>query len=125
MKKLMPSQEEPLKMEHGKGMVQPRQPLRHAVIVGIFRFESKFKKTVGDFRAQSRFAPNPAVGTKARECRVAADQLQTNVLSVWPVRLRRTEHCTDKIVVKKRRSYRQLALLQGQNSVVIPGRLPE
>ena len=45
MIELVPAEEKPFEMERRKQMIDPSHPLRHAVVVGIFRLDCEFEET--------------------------------------------------------------------------------
>src|SRR5664279_3729478 len=107
-------------------MVHPGYPLRHTVIVGVFRLECEFEEASHGQGGQPVVAIGQAAITPdSTEGRTAvADQSHPDV-AIAGRQFGRTEDGPNKIIVEVRRPYCDLALLQGQNSVMVPWGLPE
>src|SRR6266705_5281182 len=107
-------------------MVDLRNPLRHSIVVGIFRLEEKFKQTPVDTRKQTSRGPvEAAVSPNPPESRIPfGDQPQANV-AVREGRLRRTEGRSDEVIVEVRSPHGELGLFKSEQAVVVPWRLPK
>src|SRR5579864_4765760 len=121
MKWLMPAQKKALRMESSKKMIDPCQPLRHPVVIGVFCLEGEFEQTVSHCCCKgTSIAADAAVGTDSSQRRIAvSDKLHADV--VGHCRLRRPKHGAHKIVVEKGRAHRELVLLKGEDAEVVPG----
>src|SRR5438309_2910448 len=116
----MSSKEKAFEVKRRKEMINSSHPLRHAVVVSIFRLERKFLET-----SKHRPTADTAIGPHPPQNRIAVlDQPQTNVAALRAA-TRGTEDHSDKIVVEVWRAYGELSLFQRENSVVIPRGLTE
>src|SRR5882724_2267199 len=107
-------------------MIDPSQPLGHSIVVGVFRFQCEIEEPTGDrLREAARTSPNATIGSDSAKIWIAImDEAKSHVV-VQAVEPRRAEHSSDEVVVDVRRPYAELTLLQPQNSVMVPGGLPE
>ena len=107
-------------------MIDPRQPLWHAVVVSVFGLERELEETPGG-RCQdlSRTPAETAISPDPLESRIAiADQPHPKVI-VGRGRTRRAEDRSNEVVVEEWGPHGDLRLLQRENRVVVPRSLPE
>src|SRR5450755_2650014 len=84
MAELVPPQKQPLQMEGRQGMVHAGQPLRHAVIVGIFSSKRELKQAPRNRRRPaSRRSSEAAVGAQRAQRSVAVGDQAGAILVVF------------------------------------------
>ena len=107
-------------------MIDLRQPLGHAMVVGVFGLKRESvattKNSAGKLLA---VACEPHVCPDLPQGEIAVGD-QPNAEVVIPGhRLRRAEGGPNYIVIQEGRPHGELGLLQGQKAVMVPGRLPK
>src|SRR2546425_12966518 len=112
MKQLVPTEKEAFEVERREQMIDPGQPLRHPVVVGVFRLERELEETSGGRRVEASCASaDAAVSPDPTKRWIAfADQPQANV-AVRTGRLRRAVDRSDEFVVEVRGPHSELSLL--------------
>ena len=124
MKELVSAEKEPFGTHTGQQTVDRSHPLRHAVVIGVFRLARELDPRPPRGRPETAMQ-RAAICANHREPRIArGDQPQAGSVA-GNARRRRAEHGTDKVIVEKRRSHADLCLFESQQSVVVPWRLPE
>src|SRR5579872_6229588 len=103
-------------------VIQSGHPLRHAVIVSVFRLEQELEKPMEQWVAA---ASDTDIGAEISQGRSSIpDEAQSSLL-ICGNRTRSSVNQLDNLVVEKRRAHSKLSLLQSQDAEVVPGRLAE
>src|SRR5208283_3012113 len=118
-------------MERGECMIDPGHPLRHAVVIGIFRPECEFLEAAPE-RCRKLALPtaqSPISWNGPQRLVTVSDQAGTIVILLEEIALRYgrigdPKSGPHKIVVQIRGADSKLGLLQRQKSVLMPWRLP-
>src|ERR1700674_15691 len=113
-------------------MIDPCEPLGHAIVVCIFRPERELKPTSGDGAkhrpggsCQAPVSSNSAKGGAPIGDQSGAIFAVFENVGLCDGRIRGAESRPDKVIVEVRRPQGKLGLLQGKEAVVMPGGLPE
>jgi hypothetical protein len=123
---LVPAKEQALQVKWSQEMIDLRYPLRHAVIVSIFRLKGKImvlaENGAGKIFAsagEAHVGPNLPQGF-----RPIANQADSKVIisshSLW-----RAEKGPHHVFIEEWRPHGELRLFQGQQAVMVPWGLPE
>src|SRR6266403_802483 len=123
--KLVPANKQSFEVKWCKGMVEPGQPLRHAIVISVFCFKGELLVAV-QYRSQTRnrpkgdatIGPNPSqgwvtIGNEAKR-RLVLQQLR-----------RRLVRQSNEIVIKIGCSICELRSFHGKFAGHIPWGLPE
>src|SRR5580704_26772 len=106
-------------------MVEPSQPLRHSVVVRVLSFEGELLKVPVSPAGKTWLPAKAAIGANPLHGGAAiANEAYADVV-VRGYRLGRAKRRANKVIVEKRGAHRQLSLLQRQNPIVMPRRLPK
>src|SRR5262245_6300054 len=107
-------------------MIDPCQPLGHAVIVSVFSLERELEETLGGRCQDLSWMPaETEISSDPLESRIAStDQTHPKVI-VGSSRPRCAEYCSNEVIVEEWGPHGDLRLLQCENRVVVPGSLPE
>src|SRR5712664_4554470 len=118
MIELVPAEEKAFEMGPRYKMVGLGQPPGHAVVVGVFCFESGLEENPRDRSGKRSVVPAQAsVGPDPPECGVAVGDQSDTIAGVCEYgalnegRFRRTESRPDEIIIEIRRSQGELGLL--------------
>src|SRR4030095_15545931 len=107
-------------------MIDPCQPLRHAVVVCIFGFEGELEEPSRDrWQDLPRTPAETAIGPDPLESRIAIAYQPHPKVIVGRGRSRRAKDRSNEVVVEKWGPHGDLCLLQRENRVVVPRSLPE
>ena len=103
-------------------MVQLRDPLRHTVVIGVFRLEEELQEAVADDVVETA---NPAVGRKCAKGGAAIACESQPAFLVDRNRTRGSVDGLDQLIVEIRCADRHLRLLETKHAVMMPRRLAE
>ncbi len=126
MIELVSAKKQSLQMQRRKEMVDLCYPLRHAVVVGILRFESKLEvlmlQTSGK-RILARPGRDPTASGRVPRClpRSGADKYPCSPGHFAKLGFRRAKCRAHEIIIEKWASHRQLGLFESQQAVMMPG----
>src|SRR5438876_3119716 len=121
MAELVPSEKPPLEMQGGKATVQPGQPPRHAVVIGVRCLLQKPERALGQRRGQASTAGDkPQIRGNPRESRTPVRDQPERQLVALQRRLRRPIGHAHEVIIEEWRPQGQLGLLQREQPVVMP-----
>src|ERR1700683_5645956 len=104
-------------------MIDPGQPLRHSVVVGILGLKCELLKLLVNPACQTWLPAKAAIGTNPLHGGTAiANETYADIVGRGD-QLGRAKCRANEVIVEKRRAHRQLSLLQRQNPIVMPRRL--
>ena len=108
----MPTQETSLRMQRREEVIDPGNPLRHSVVVGVFGLEEKFEKpSVSAGKQTLRGSIKAAIRPNPPECRVPiGDQPQAGV-TIRQSRVRSPKDDPHEVIIEKRRANAELGFL--------------
>src|SRR5215467_6008183 len=107
-------------------MINSRDPLRHAHVIGVFRFKLELEEGAGSFAYKPvSFAADTAIGRNARQGRVAVGNQAQGDIIIREGGVGSAKNGADQVVVYVRRAQRELGLFESQDAVVMPGALLE
>src|SRR5438309_2338358 len=126
MAKLMPAEEEAFEVERREKMIDPGHPLRHPVIVGVFRLERELEETPGGHRGEMpRVSIQAAVGADSPKGGISVCNQPEAEVAALAGKLRRPEDCSHEVVIEIGGPESELGLLQREKPIMVPGSLPE
>ena len=126
MCELVPPEKQALEPERREQMIEASYPLRHSVVEAVLCFERELEKAPGHQRAQvALLSGQPAIRTDPEQSRVAVGDQPQGYVVVHEGGRRRSVQRPEQIVVEIRGPQRQLCLLQGEETVMVPWGLAE
>src|SRR5215469_15408986 len=102
-------------------MVNARDPLRHAHVIGVFGLELKLEESARGFAHKlDPLAANAAIRRNAGQIQAAiSDQTQRDFI-IRESGIRSAENCANQVVVHVRGAQRELGLLKSRDAEVMP-----
>src|SRR6266478_1285495 len=126
MENLVPSEEQPLELEGGNGMIYLGHPLRHSHVIRILRLKLEFEDTaVGHPRKAPQLSPHSAVSSNAKEFPIPVSNQSETILVTGKSGLWRLKYGAHQVVVQKGSPQGELSLFERMYPEVVPWALLE
>src|SRR5438874_7611774 len=111
MKELVSSEKEPFEMQTAKTTIDLDEPVRHAVVVGVFSLAHELDRPAPRRRPWTTVGRSPIGRHRTQRAIAVRDQPEADLV-IRQARRRRSEDGPDKVVVEERRSHGELRLLE-------------
>src|SRR6266852_6082689 len=107
-------------------MVHSCHPLRHAIVVGVLRFDRELVElSRGTCREPSPVSSETTIGRDSQKSAIPIGNQSQADVAVRTSRVWGAEDGSDKIVVEVRRPQRELRFFERQQTIMMPRGLPE